>query len=225
MASTSPPPTSTHPSPLPLHGLVHKQPALDALPPLSSCPAAKVLAAAQFAALHTAHIVAHPPDGVLFPFLHGLEGDNHAQNTFFAAPARRRPPRFRGLVWVVADEDEPRPAPLALPLEEEDDEDDDFSDDEEEDMEDELVPMDVDPDVRIVRGGDDLPPIATLDGEADVHGEEEAGKHMHPVHHRAAIQLQTVGLPLGSPSTAGNSSTSTDGTFFPSPATDVQMEM
>ncbi|KAJ7472661.1 hypothetical protein FB451DRAFT_1339494 [Mycena latifolia] len=160
--------------------------------------------------MHTAHIVAHPPDGVLFP------GDNHAQNTFFAAPARRRPPRFRGLVWVVADDDlapaAPRaaPAPAAFSSEDEEDEEDDFSDDEDEE-EDELLPMDVDPDVRIVRGESDpsgerdLPPIATLD-------EGDAAKHMHPVHHRAgAVAIQTVGLPLGTPS-AGSSST--DGSFF-----------
>ncbi|KAL4255661.1 hypothetical protein AB1N83_014218, partial [Pleurotus pulmonarius] len=43
----------------------------------------RALAAAQFASLHLKHILAHPPDTVLFPFLHGLEGDNEAQNLFF----------------------------------------------------------------------------------------------------------------------------------------------
>ncbi|KAJ6514735.1 hypothetical protein DFH09DRAFT_1196163 [Mycena vulgaris] len=208
------------------HGLAHDPAQLAALPSIPHVPKVRVLDAAQFAAMHTAHIVAHPPDGVLFPFLHGLEGDNHAQNTFFAAPARRRPPRFRGLVWVVADEDLAGPTPVLTPTtfpeSEDDEEDDDFSDDEDDDEEDELLPMDVDPDVRIVRG-DEAPPIATLEGE-DGTGEEN-GKHMHPVHHRAAIQLQTTGLPLGTPSTG---SSSTDGSFFATPATeggDVPMEI
>ncbi|KAH9921198.1 uncharacterized protein BXZ73DRAFT_104487 [Epithele typhae] len=49
----------------------------------------------------------HAPDHVLFPFLHGLEGDNELQNSFFAA-ARPRGyvPRFRGLVWVACDVDD-----------------------------------------------------------------------------------------------------------------------
>lgn len=177
------------------HGLVHKDTLLAALPVLNDCPKARLLDAAQFAAMHTAHIVAHPPDGVLFPFLHGLEGDNHAQNTFFAAPARRRPPRFRGLVWVVADDDADvhahAPATPATSFSEEDedesfsDDDDDDDDEEEDDDADEageLPAMDVD-DVRIVRGGG-----------ADEHEQPDGddGKHMHPVHHRAAIQLQSA---------------------------------
>ncbi|KAG6809039.1 hypothetical protein H0H92_001851 [Tricholoma furcatifolium] len=35
--------------------------------------------------MHLQHILSHPPDHVLFPFLHGLEGENEAQNTFFAS--------------------------------------------------------------------------------------------------------------------------------------------
>ena len=38
-----------------------------------------------FADLHLSHITSDVPDSVLFPFLHGLEGDNLAQNSFFAA--------------------------------------------------------------------------------------------------------------------------------------------
>ncbi|KAF4613664.1 hypothetical protein D9613_007466 [Agrocybe pediades] len=44
-----------------------------------------LLSANDFANLHLRHTLDHPPDHVLFPFLHGLEGDNHAQNTFFAS--------------------------------------------------------------------------------------------------------------------------------------------
>jgi dual specificity MAP kinase phosphatase len=43
------------------------------------------ISAAEFAAMHRAHALAHAPDGVLFPFLQGLEGDNVAQNTFFSS--------------------------------------------------------------------------------------------------------------------------------------------
>lgn len=57
-----------------------------------------------FSAMHLEHIVSHPPDDVLFPFLHGLEGDNAAQNAFFAG-AGVRVPKHRGLVWVVCEED------------------------------------------------------------------------------------------------------------------------
>lgn len=94
-----------------------------------------LLPLARFAHLHLQHILSHPPDSVLFPFLHGLEGDNDAQNTFFASsngaascspssssgattPTRKplltksaKVPRYRGLVWVVCEDDleaEPR---------------------------------------------------------------------------------------------------------------------
>ncbi|KAF4596057.1 tyrosine/serine/threonine protein phosphatase pps1 [Pleurotus pulmonarius] len=67
----------------------------------------RALAAAQFASLHLKHILAHPPDTVLFPFLHGLEGDNEAQNLFFGVDETSETPvpRYRGLVWVVCEED------------------------------------------------------------------------------------------------------------------------
>ncbi|KAJ7081890.1 hypothetical protein B0H15DRAFT_853971 [Mycena belliarum] len=213
MASSSPDTASTTLEPP--HGLVHDPQVLAGLRTLPGCPAVKVINAAQFAAMHTAHIVAHPPDGVLFPFLHGLEGDNVAQNTFFAAPARRRAPRFRGLVWAVADDD-PLPLPARAPSSEEEDDDEDFDSDEDDD-EDDLLPMDIDPPVRIVRGEHDTETafIAPLDKP-----DEDAAKHMHPVHHRAAIQLQTADLPLDASSVV---SSSTDGSF--SPGTDVPMEI
>ncbi|KAF8837479.1 hypothetical protein BDN67DRAFT_198128 [Paxillus ammoniavirescens] len=78
----------------------------------------------EFARMHLEHVTAHPPDSVLFPFLHGLEGDNEAQSMFFVAPTDKavalqsstgmlqdpsgrivRPPRYRGLVWVLCDDD------------------------------------------------------------------------------------------------------------------------
>jgi dual specificity MAP kinase phosphatase len=44
----------------------------------------RLLPAPLFSSFHLNHLVSHPPDHVLFPFLHGLEGENDAQNTFFA---------------------------------------------------------------------------------------------------------------------------------------------
>ncbi|KJA16448.1 hypothetical protein HYPSUDRAFT_293082 [Hypholoma sublateritium FD-334 SS-4] len=109
------------------HGLQHPPAQLAALPVLDaqSTQPIRALDAQTFAQLHLQHTLAHPPDNVLFPFLHGLEGDNQAQNTFFATssfpggagsrhhghhqgPHRRitpRVPAYRGLVWVVCEED------------------------------------------------------------------------------------------------------------------------
>lgn len=80
--------------------------------------------------MHLRYLTTHAPDSVIFPFLHGLEGDNDAQNAFFFANGsmsavngstalgkdgvdtidreklKARVPRFRGLVWVASDEDE-----------------------------------------------------------------------------------------------------------------------
>ncbi|KAG6835331.1 hypothetical protein H0H93_002598 [Arthromyces matolae] len=93
-----------------------------------------LLSLPQFSKLHLEHILSHPPDSILFPFLHGLEGDNDAQNTFFASCSLPSPsppasdasttstspnlpnptnhrhrtvkvPRHRGLVWVVCEDD------------------------------------------------------------------------------------------------------------------------
>lgn len=91
-----------------------------------------LLSAHDFANLHLRHTLEHPPDHVLFPFLHGLEGDNHAQNTFFASSSFSgsgtgskynnynhigyhghndnyrivpKVPEYRGLVWVACEED------------------------------------------------------------------------------------------------------------------------
>ncbi|KAF7374305.1 hypothetical protein MSAN_00313700 [Mycena sanguinolenta] len=186
---------------------------------------AHVISAEQFASMHLKHTLAHAPDGVLFPFLHGLEGDNEAQNMFFAnshnstphahagahpsgSAARRAPsarvPRFRGLVWVVADEDLApsssshlsHSAALAGAREMDEGEfDESESDDEEEDSEEEdedleLEGMDID--VHIAghgAGGEgtptSTPPIATL---------EQEGKHMHPVQQK---RVREEDVPMG----------------------------
>ncbi|TCD61061.1 tyrosine/serine/threonine protein phosphatase pps1, partial [Steccherinum ochraceum] len=80
------------------------------------------LTAPQFGSIHLKYVTTHAPDHVLFPFLHGLEGDNEAQNQFFASagtvclphqlenpqtgtvPYVPQVPKYRGLVWVAADD-------------------------------------------------------------------------------------------------------------------------
>ncbi|KAL1696826.1 hypothetical protein GGG16DRAFT_42712 [Schizophyllum commune] len=122
----------------PTYGLTYPDNYISSLP---TAPGARtpLLPLADFAALHLKHTLAHPPDHVLFPFLHGLEGENHAQNTFFASADRKGPapvPRYRGLLWVVADEDLPRrrassaSAPPTPALEYGEDSDENYSSDE-----------------------------------------------------------------------------------------------
>ncbi|THU92816.1 hypothetical protein K435DRAFT_967526 [Dendrothele bispora CBS 962.96] len=106
------------------HGLCYSQAFLSSLPTSSSFP---TLSAAQFDGFHHSHIVSHPPDSVLFPFLHGLEGGNEAQNAFFATQAHKeykefrgstvnasganrnasntKPPKYRGMMWVICEDD------------------------------------------------------------------------------------------------------------------------
>ena len=110
---------STH-----MHGLVYPPNLLNSLPILDTD--IHSLDPETFAQLHLQHTLSHPPDNILFPFLHGLEGDNHAQNAFFATSNSAHPvqhrhhhyhsqeltsritpkiPKYRGLVWVVCEED------------------------------------------------------------------------------------------------------------------------
>ncbi|KAJ3809725.1 hypothetical protein F5876DRAFT_43269 [Lentinula aff. lateritia] len=93
---------------------------------LRLAPAIHTLTVSQFKDLHYQHILSHPPDSVLFPFLHGIEGDNEAQNLFFATQGQhaviynrrddneqpihpqvnRAPvPKYRGMMWVICEDD------------------------------------------------------------------------------------------------------------------------
>lgn len=99
------------------HGVSYPPGLLASLP--QPTPPVRLLPTTTFEQLHLSHILSHPQDHVLFPFLHGLEGDNEAQNSFFAtAPnahethmythtshPRVKVPKYRGLVWVVCEED------------------------------------------------------------------------------------------------------------------------
>ncbi|KAG6902081.1 hypothetical protein C0995_004582 [Termitomyces sp. Mi166 len=202
-----------------------------------------LLPLARFAHLHLQHILSHPPDSVLFPFLHGLEGDNDAQNTFFASssgaascssPSLGTPPtpttkpqfnksvkvpRYRGLVWVVCEDDleaEPRRyarelsllkrqregdnGSIGTPVLEGDSESGGSSDlDEEEDDDDVASPgegMSMETKVDVV-----VPPDAMdIDGDVPTipfgvsRDQKDEGKHMHPVIQRPA-PIQTANLP------------------------------
>jgi dual specificity MAP kinase phosphatase len=107
-----------------MHGLVYPPNLLNSLPIVDTD--IHSIDSTTFAQLHLQHILSHPPDNILFPFLHGLEGDNHAQNAFFATSNSAHPvqhrhhhyhsqelsthitpkiPKYRGLVWVVCEED------------------------------------------------------------------------------------------------------------------------
>ncbi|CAE6429245.1 unnamed protein product [Rhizoctonia solani] len=78
----------------------------------------RALSAAQYADIAHAHSLADPDDSVLFPYLHGVEGDNQPQNMFFASASgasRGRGgqnlgppdiPRYRGLTTILCDEEE-----------------------------------------------------------------------------------------------------------------------
>ena len=130
LSSTSP--RAMHPpqdDPATVHGLHYPPSFLDVLPVLrprpDPHPPIRALTVDQFSDLHLAHITTHAPDHVLFPFLHGLEGDNEQQNAFFASSRPRgEVPRFRGLVWVACDEDEDDICDVD---DLEDDDDDDYS--------------------------------------------------------------------------------------------------
>ncbi|KAF5359502.1 hypothetical protein D9756_003546 [Leucocoprinus leucothites] len=100
-----------------VHGVVYPPDLLSSL--AEPAPHVRLLPSKEFEQLHLSHILAHPQDHVLFPFLHGLEGDNEAQNSFFAtAPnahethiythtqhPRVKVPKYRGLVCVVCEDD------------------------------------------------------------------------------------------------------------------------
>ena len=164
-----------------VHGLVYPPNFLSTLQVLLPRPPPhqpiRALSAQQFAQIHLQSLLSHAPDSVLFPFLHGLEGENEAQIQFFSSYGRvsRRSmlPDYRGLIWVACDDDQPE-APQSTnssPVYSDDDEldDDDFSSSEIEG--DDLSPQPFEMDI-------DRPPSSKL--EIDTNNLP----HMHPVHHR-----------------------------------------
>ena len=164
-----------------LHGLAYPPNFLSSLQLLLPRPPPhqpiRALSAKQFAQIHLQSLLSHAPDSVLFPFLHGLEGDNEAQIQFFSSYGRvsRRSilPNYRGLVWVACDDEHPEvpQSNNSSPVYSDDDDldDDDFSSSEIEC--DDLSPQPFEMDI-------DRPPSAKL--EIDTNDLP----HMHPVHHR-----------------------------------------
>ncbi len=95
-----------------IHGLDYPPDFLSSLPVLLPRPTPhtpiRALSASQFVSIHHAATTSHAPDHVLFPFLHGLEGDNEQQKAFFSVTSDTTviPPRFRGLIWVACEDDD-----------------------------------------------------------------------------------------------------------------------
>ncbi|KAI0034759.1 hypothetical protein K488DRAFT_44802 [Vararia minispora EC-137] len=174
MADVQPPPQQYQPPPQE-EGLTYPPGFLSSLPVLLSRPAPhspiRQLSAAQFADILLRSQLAHAPDGVLFPFLHGLEGDNEAQNSFFATGYTRTPdgrrgrpkvPQYRGLIWSA--------------VEGEDDESEGSDDDDDYDGYSSGIDIDVDPD------NDDT---FAMDMDTEPEPVPESA-YMHPVQTRAA---------------------------------------
>ncbi len=68
-----------------------------------SSPPLRKITASQFSDMFDRYAVCDTPHAVVFPFLHGVDGDNFEQNIFFGAPLSGMPtPRYRGLTIVRA---------------------------------------------------------------------------------------------------------------------------
>ncbi|KAK1223486.1 tyrosine/serine/threonine protein phosphatase pps1 [Marasmius sp. AFHP31] len=97
--------------------LVNKEaPATGLVDSASDANSIYVLSTSLFSELHQSHLLNPPPDSVLFPFLHGLEGGNEALCGFFlgggvggpsSMTARKKitVPPYRGLMWVICEDD------------------------------------------------------------------------------------------------------------------------
>ncbi|KAI6125107.1 hypothetical protein EDD16DRAFT_1474800 [Pisolithus croceorrhizus] len=168
-----------------------------------------LLPPSEFSRIHLQHATAHPPDSVLFPFLHGLEGNNDAQCSFFAStpstaasataglvqdPSGRAicPPRYRGLVWVLCDEDVDGDLPqlATAPTRWEDDlecdsDSSEYSTDQ----------PDVDRDVEFDDLANDSRPSHTIpcpmDMDPPAQDNRALGSHMHPLALRISTSSHT----------------------------------
>ncbi|KAN0061584.1 tyrosine/serine/threonine protein phosphatase pps1 [Thecaphora frezii] len=73
-------------------------------PTPSGAPPIRAMSAGQLAELHQQYVALDVPHSVVFPFLHGVDGNIAAQNVFFGAPMSGQPtPNYRGLTVVRAD--------------------------------------------------------------------------------------------------------------------------
>ncbi|KAK0485049.1 hypothetical protein IW261DRAFT_1460251 [Armillaria novae-zelandiae] len=165
-----------------VHGLDYSESFLMSLPtvPASSSPI-PLLTPEQLADLHHSHLVSHAPDNVLFPFLHGLEGSNPAQNMFFSSSDDV--PRYRGLMTVVCEDDLDG---LCMSADEDTDDDNDDLDTSSDDLDD--MDLDIDIDVEMSNGMDSVAVHAEDEvmeivgiGVPDKKEDKSQPQHMHPV--------------------------------------------
>ena len=189
------------------HGLIYPISLLSSLPILTPRPyphqPIRLLPLPVFSQLHFNAQLSHCPDNIIFPFLHGLEGSNHAQNIFFATGSTRgahgdrvvippaKVPRFRGLIWCICEDD----LDLNLinvvsklevdPFEDVEDLEDDFYSSEEELDGEELE--------RLDSRSDEF----AMDVDAGFSDGED--KHMHPVQHRTPLSSQVTPTPTPGP--------------------------
>lgn len=221
-----------------VHGLNYPPDFLPSLPVLLSRPAPhtpiRALSASQFVTIHHSATNSHAPDHVLFPFLHGLEGDNEQQKAFFSVTSDSpvSPPRFRGLVWVACEDDD-------IPSSDEGDDSD-------------LVPSDDSDDEPASDGGDiaqscGLDLDMDIDTDLDLHhshtpeapsplpstspspkpldptcdpSDPDNATHMHPVQNRAPRIYTNMTVARDRSTSASSSSASSfQSLSMPSPAT------
>ncbi|CAO1613323.1 unnamed protein product [Parajaminaea phylloscopi] len=77
--------------------------------PIDDAPPIRTMSVEQFASLHAEYASLDVPHSVVFPFLHGVDGSNAQQNSFFHAPLMgQAAPQYRGLTVVRADMPTPR---------------------------------------------------------------------------------------------------------------------
>ncbi len=165
-----------------VHGLDYSESFLMSLPTVPACSSPiPLLTPEQLAELHHSHLVSHAPDNVLFPFLHGLEGSNPAQNMFFSSSDDV--PRYRGLMTVVCEDDLDGFCMSADEDTDDDNDDLDTSSDELDDMD-----LDIDIDVEMSNGMDSVAVHAEDEvmeivgiGVPDKKEDKSQPQHMHPV--------------------------------------------
>ncbi|KAF8269880.1 hypothetical protein EI94DRAFT_1681278 [Lactarius quietus] len=240
----SPPAASIPMSPAPIpssasednfnYGLDYPPDFLSSLPVLLPRPAPhtpiRALSASQFAYIHHASSVSHAPDHVLFPFFHGLEGENEQQKSFFSVTADTTviPPRFRGLIWVACEDDD-------TPSSDDGDDSDviasDDSDDEHgsdgEDVDSSFgldIDMDIDTELDLNQTRQEGPLSSSLTPTPTDYAcntpDLDTAPHMHPIHSRAPrIYTNTELARDRSASVSSSSSSSSQSHHIPSPST------
>lgn len=234
MSSTPIPPTEDNA----IHGLHYPPNFLSSLPVLLPRPAPhtpiRALTASQFATIHHAATISHAPDHILFPFLHGLEGDNEQQKAFFSVSSDTPviPPRFRGLIWVACEDDD-------TPSSDDSDELDvlasDDSDDEAESDGGDFghsfgldIDMDIDPDLEpnhshrpeAPSSSTSTTPLPGLVNPARDPSDLDNAAHMHPTQYRAPrIYTNIATVRDRSASASSSSSSSFQSLSVPSPPT------